>query len=252
MWGWALDQHLYPIESSPFERLKPKRLVGEKKPRQRVLDDAELRAVWQATGRTIGPYGDLVRLLLLTGQRLSQAATMRRPEIDIDKAVWITPASKMKMDKPHATPLAAAVIELLRERLEQPAHRNGFVFSSTGGERPFSGFSKAKQRLDALVEEIRGEEAADRGAELEPMPAWTLHDLRRTLRSGLPALGVSDVVAEAVLAHARPGIAGVYDLYSYLPEKREALERWATRLAAIVELPSSKVVPLRRAAAPWA
>jgi hypothetical protein len=79
------------------------------------------------------------------------------------------------------------------------------------------------------------------------MPHWTLHDLRRTVRSGLPALGVSDVVAEAVLAHARPGIAGVYDLYGYLPEKRDALERWAERIREIVEPPPQNVTRLQRA-----
>jgi len=80
------------------------------------------------------------------------------------------------------------------------------------------------------------------------MPPWTLHDLRRTVRTKLPELGVSDVVAEAVLAHARPGIKGVYDLYSYLPEKRDALERWAVRLAAIVNPAPANVIPLRSGA----
>jgi integrase len=247
MWGWALDQHLYPITTSPFERIKPKRLIGTKQPRQRILDDSELRAVWKAAQRTGGPYGDLVRLLMLTGQRLSQAATMRRAEIDLDKALWVSPAGKMKMNKPHAIPLAPAAAALLRERLELPSHRNGHVFSTTGGERPFSGFSKAKTRLDALVEAIR-RDAGEKAGEPEPMAPWTLHDLRRSVRSNLPALGVSDVVAEAVLAHARPGIAGVYDLYSYAREKRDALERWAVRLAAIIEPPPANVVPLRERA----
>jgi integrase len=247
MWGWALDQHLYPITASPFERMKPKRLIGPKQPRQRILDDAELRAVSKAAERTEGPYGDLVRFLILTGQRLSQAATMQRGEVDPDKGLWISPAGKMKMNKAHATPLAPAAVALLRGRLELPSHRNGYVFSTTAGERPFSGFSKAKTRLDALVEAIRREEA-EKAGELQPIAPWTLHDLRRTVRSNLPALGVPDVVAEAVLAHARPGIASVYDLYSYAREKRDALERWAVRLAAIIEPPPANVVPLRERA----
>jgi hypothetical protein len=135
---------------------------------------------------------------------------------------------------------------LLQKRLEDPRHRYGYVFSTIGGQRPFSGFSKAKARLDQLADQIR-RETVDEGQEMAPMPAWTLHDVRRTVRSNLPALGVPDVVAEAILAHARPGIAGVYDLYSYLPEKREALERWASRLAAIVDPAPANVLPMRKA-----
>jgi integrase len=246
MWGWGLDQHLYAIENSPFERLRPKRLIGSKQPRQRVLDDAELRPVWKAALATPAPYGNLVRLLILTGQRLSQAAMMQRGEVDLDKALWLTPGEKMKMGKPHATPLAPAAVDLLRPLLDAPHHRNGYLFSTTGGERPFSGFSKAKARLDTLVEKIRRDEAEKAGLdEIEPMPAWTLHDLRRSVRSNLPAFGVPDTVAEAILAHARPGIAGVYDRYSYLPQKRDALESWAARVAAIVDPPPANVVPLR-------
>jgi integrase len=189
--------------------------------------------MWQAAGRMDrGPYGDLVRILILTGQRLSQAATMQRSEIDPAKGLWITPASKMKMDEPHATPLTPAAVAILRKLLDRPSHRNGYVFSTTGGNKPFSGFSKAKKKLDALIEEIRIEEAGD--SVIESMPAWTLHDLRRTVRSNLPALGVSDVVAEEILAHAKSGIEAVYDLYSYLPEKRNALTKWAEHLQAIV------------------
>jgi integrase len=106
MFGWAVDQQLYPLAVSPFERIKPKRVIGEKRPRQRILDDAELRAVWKAAERTGGPYGDLVRLLILTGQRLTQGATMQVGEIDREKALWVTPGDKMKMGKSHAIPLA--------------------------------------------------------------------------------------------------------------------------------------------------
>jgi integrase len=248
MWNWALDQHLFPITASPFERIKPKRLIGAKKPRQRILDDAELRFVWQAAEKIGEPYGVLIRLLILTGQRLSQAATMQRPEVDLGKTLWVSPADKMKMGEPHTTPLAPGAVELLQKLLDAPHHRNAYVFSTTLGERPFSGFSKSKARLDALVEEIRRDEAEKIGVEIEPMASWVLHDVRRTVRSNLPALGVSEVVAEAILAHARPGISGVYDRYSYLPEKRSALERWAARVAAIVTPPPGNVVPLRRTA----
>ena len=248
---WAIGRMAYGIEISPFSRLRPKTLVGEKQSRQRILDDAELRAVWQAADRTAGPYGDMVKLLILTGQRLAQVAEMQRREVDLDQRVWISPGTKMKKTKagemPHATPLPPPAVKLLSDRLAEPSHRNGHVFSTTGGERPFSGLSKAKYRFDELVQQIQQKWAAETGQDApDPMPHWTLHDLRRTVRSGLPALGVSDVVAEAVLAHARPGIAGVYDLYGYLPEKRDALERWAAHVRTVVEPPPSKVTRLPR------
>jgi integrase len=251
MFEWAIGQLAYGIETSPFARLRPKTLIGEKRSRQRILDDAELQAVWEAAKRTGGPYGDMVRLLILTGQRLAQVAEMQRREVDLDKAIWISRAEIMKKtragEQPHVTPLASAAATLLRDHLAEPGRRNSYLFSTTAGERPFSGFSKAKARLDQDIEPIRQKWAAEAGDAPEPMPHWTLHDLRRTVRSGLPALGVSDVVAEAVLAHARPGIAGVYDLYGYLPEKRDALERWAERIREIVEPPPQNVTRLQRA-----
>jgi integrase len=152
-------------------------------------------------------------------------------------------------EMPHLTPLSPAALALLRDRLGDLHHKNGYLFSTTGGERPFSGFSKSKARLDQLVEKVRQEWAAEAGTETpEPMPHWTLHDLRRTVRGGLPPLKVPDVVAEAVLAHARPGIAGVYDLYTYQPEKREALDKWAAKVTAIVNPPPTNVVQMPRAA----
>ena len=103
MFGWALDQDEIDLAASPFDSLKPKKLIGAKEPRQRTLDESEIRAVWTAVERFGGPYGDLVRLLLLTAQRLSQTATMQRAEPDLDKALWNSPAAKMKMKKPHVT-----------------------------------------------------------------------------------------------------------------------------------------------------
>lgn len=246
MFGWAVDQHgAYPITASPFERLKAKKLIGELKPRQRILTDDELRVVWRAAEQMGAPYGDLVRFLLLTGQRLSPAATLQRAEINLDKAEWIAPAGKMKMDKPHVTPLSPAAVEILRPLMEGPSHRNGFLFSTSGSQKAFSGFSKAKKALDAKIEEIRRKDGGDDDDNPEPMAPWVLHDLRRTVRSGLPAFGVPDAVAEAVLAHARPGIVGVYDLYSYAAEKRDALNRWAAHVAALIKPPPANVVPLR-------
>lgn len=246
--AWAVDQHAYGLSSSPFERLKPKRMIGAKKPRQRTLSDAELRTVWKATENMGRAYGGLVRMLALTGQRLSQTAQIQRAEIDLDRGVWVSPPGKMKMNRSHATPLAPATAALLRGLFDEASHRNGFLFTTTGGERPISGFSKFKIALDKTIAELWHKAGGADDAELEPMAHWTLHDLRRTVRTNLPALGVPDVVAEAVLAHARPGIAGVYDLHTYAAEKKQALERWAARLASIVDpAPADAVLFAERA-----
>ena len=103
--------------------------------------------------------------------------------------------------------------------------RGDFVFSTTAGDRPFSGFSKAKRRFDETVSSLAGS---------EPIAPWTLHDIRRTVRTGLSSAGVLPVVAELVIGHKQQGIAAVYDLHRYNAEKRAALARWEEHLLAIV------------------
>ena len=120
------------------------------------------------------------------------------------------------------------------------------VFSTTFGEKPVNGFSKAKERLDGRVlrswraiARLRGE--GRRTARIKP---WVIHDIRRTMRTGLSALPVPDLVRELVIAHTKPGLHKVYDQHAYESEKRHALELWAARLRNIVEPPADNVVPL--------
>jgi integrase len=122
-----------------------------------------------------------------------------------------------------------------------------FLFSSTGGVKAVNGFSKAKVCLDrrmllslrALARK-RGDDPRNVG-----LPPFVLHDLRRTMRTRLSSLRVADTVAEQVIGHGRKGIQRVYDQHQYLPEMREALDKWAALLRSIVDQPSSNVVPLR-------
>jgi integrase len=102
------------------------------------------------------------------------------------------------------------------------------VFSTTDGDEAFSGFSKAKRALDKRIAELREADGC------EPMPHWVFHDLRRTARSLMSRAGVDSEIGERVLGHAIPGVRGVYDRYEYLDEKRDALERLAKLVAAIV------------------
>lgn len=205
--------------------------------RDRILDDVEIRTVWQALGKFAPTaYVRLVRALLLTASRLNEMARLRWPEIVGDMVV--VPASRTKTKVDHAAPITPDVAALIGERAQDAGD---FVFSTDHGTSPFSGFSKAKKRLDIEIANLRAE------SNLSPMAPWRLHDLRRTARSLLSRVKVDPDIAERVLGHALPGIRRVYDKHAYLSEKRDALERLAGLIKAIVERPPSNVVPLRRA-----
>jgi integrase len=243
MFRWTIATGMYGIEASPVDRLSPRDLIGKKESRSRTLDDDELRWVWQAADQLGYPYGPLVRMLILTGQRKSQVAEMPRSEADLDKATWIIPKERMKADAAHMVPLAPLARALLESLQAWP--KGDFVFTTTEGEAAVNGFSKAKARLDKLVEARREKTLGADVARKKPMPAWTFQDLRRTMRTHLSALPVQDLVRELVIAHAKPGLHKVYDLYAYADEKRQCLELWERRLLAIVEPPpAAKVVPI--------
>ena len=149
LFNWAIARSVYGLETSPCDRLHPAKLIGPKEPRQRVLTDAELAALWRATEILGYPFGPLYRLLLLTGARKNEVAGLRRREIDLDKKLWSVPPERFKSKTTHLVPLTApaiAVIEAL------PNFGKGdHLFSTTFGEKPVSGFSKSKDRLDALM-----------------------------------------------------------------------------------------------------
>jgi integrase len=221
---WAVRQDI--IENSPAASVE--RPAKENR-RERVLSDRELREVWRRAADLGYPFGDFARLLLMTGQRRSEVANAEWKEFDLDQAMWTIPAPRMKGDVTHEVPLPEPVVAVLRE---MPRGAGPFVFSTTEGRRPISGFSKAKAALDSMLEEV------------EP---WTFHDLRRTMRTHLGGLPVPTNVAEMIIAHAQPGLHRVYDRHSYRDEKRRALELWNARLAAIVDPPTGNVVSIARA-----
>lgn len=238
--NWAIVQGAYGLETSPCDRLKPKDLVGKKTGRSRILDDAEMAAVWEGAGELGQPYGPLFRVLILTGQRRNEIARARRRELTDGGNVLLIPAERMKAGKAHAVPLSVsvrAITDTLPTFMDKDAD---FLFSTTAGQKPVNGFSKAKAALDAAA-------AKALGRRLDP---FTIQDIRRTVRSGLSRLKVTEEAREAVIAHARPGIKAVYDVYSYLDEKREALDQWASRVAEIISPkpgPDSNVVHLKTA-----
>jgi integrase len=247
LFNWAIARGAYGLERSPCDRMKPADVIGRKALRTRILSDDELRALWVATGTMGYPFGPLLRLLAVTGQRKSEVAEASWPEFDFERKLWTIPAERMKSDAPHAVPLTAEAIAIL-ESLPRFEHLD-FLFSTTFGTKPVSGFSKAKRRLDGLMLAELKKAAAERGdsPERTKLSEFVLHDIRRSVRTGLSALPVPDLVRELVIAHTKPGLHKVYDQYAWLSEKREALELWAARLRAIVEPPPENVVPLQRA-----
>jgi integrase len=241
LFNWACDR--YDLDSSPCDRIKPARIIGKKEVRQRVLSDDELRAFWRVTGRLGYPFGPLYRMLLLTGQRRDEVAKARWREFDLTKRLWTVPPERFKSDTVHLVPLSSDVIALLGElpRFKKFDH----LFSTTMGEKPVSGYSKAKARLDRDMLRTLKAMARQRGddpAELEP---FVIHDLRRTLRTRLSSLKVPDTVAEMVIGHGRKGLQRVYDQHTYADEKREALDLWSAKLREIVTPPPANVVKLR-------
>jgi integrase len=231
VFGFAIDRGA--LEVSPCAMLKPARIAGAKRIRTRVLDDGELRAVWEAVGGFPYPFGPMVQALMLTGGRLNEVAGARWREFDLGKRAWTIPPERFKSDTQHVVPLSDDMMALLANLPQWT--KGDHLFSATYGVKAVSGFSKAKARIDERVGVI---------------PRWTFHDVRRTVRTRLSELRVPEPIAELVIGHGRKGLARVYDQHKYVDEMREALDRWATRLRSITSSPPDNVVALHKAVAP--
>lgn len=204
------------------------------KDRDRVLSDKELAAVWKASDSLGEPWRAFIRTLILTGQRRNEVATMKWSDLDLDEAAWNMPRETSKMDRAHGVPLSKQAVEVLA-RL--PRHVEGsFVFTTSHGRKPVAAFSQVKAKLDEYIKHLDG---AD-------VDAWRVHDLRRTMASGMARLGVPPHVTEKVLGHESgviSGVSAVYNRFDYGDEKRDALDRWGQHVATITD-ESGKVVAL--------
>jgi integrase len=221
--GWAKGKRL--IVSNPCTGLER---PAPEQSRERVLADKELKSIWQAAEGLGHPYAGIVKLLILTGQRRNEIAGLRWGEIDLDVRSLHLPAQRTKNARAHDVPLSAQALAIVAglPRLVDA----DLVF--TVKRKPVTGFSRAKERLDAA----------------SGVTDWTLHDIRRTVASGLQRLGVRLEVTEAVLNHksgSMAGIVGVYQRHDYAVEKRDALARWADHVDALVSGAKANVVTLR-------
>jgi integrase len=190
--------------------------------RKRILNDDEIRAVWNAAD---GLYGDLLKLALLTGQRQDKVASMRWDDISIDGA-WHVPNGLREKGAGGTLVLPAMALDIIRTR--PLLGDNPYVFAGRSDSH-FNGYAKAKAALDAKV----------------PIPHWQFHDLRRTARSLMSRANVRPDVAERVLGHAIKGVEGVYDRHSYREEKAHALRALAGLIENILRPSAEKVVALR-------
>ena len=197
--------------------------------RDRVLTDAEIVKFWSAVDAERKEFSGLLKLLLLTGCRLNEVAGMRRAELSDDGATWSIPGERTKNKRPHIVPLAP----LAREILATMAGDGELVFTTTG-RSPISGWSRIKTSLDGAMR----------------IPPWRLHDLRRTAATGMAEIGIAPHIVEAALNHisgAKAGVAGTYNRAAYAPEKRAALERWASHVQGLVCGQPANIVNMRKA-----
>jgi integrase len=199
--------------------------------RDRVLSPDEIRLIWNALPES--DFGNILKLLTLTGCRAGEIASLRWDEIKDD--VIVLRPERTKNSRSHIVPLSDPARAILAAQSRRGNRE--FVFGMTR-TNPFSGWGKCKDALDEAITKTTG----------KPLPHWTPHDLRRTAATVMAEIGVEPHVIEAVLNHVsghKAGVAGIYNRASYEAKKRTALCRWAEHLAAIIEGRESNVTALR-------
>ena len=201
------------LDRSPAEGVP---LPAKEVARDRILDDRELANVILAARKIGGPYGGIVELLALTGQRREEVAGLHRDEFDLAQRIWTIPRARTKNAKPHIVQLSKQALAVL----ERADHCGPLVLSPLG-TKTFQNFTHAKRLLD----------------QLSGVTGWRLHDLRRTCVSGMARLGIAPHVADKILNHQAgtiSGVAAVYQRHEFLLERRQALDLWGAHVGEIL------------------
>ncbi len=255
--AWAVKRGA--VVANPFANLPVAKSIAK---RERVLSDDEIAEIWRAAGKAAAPYGAIVRLLILTGQRRGEVAGMSWGELSGDLSTWTLPGERTKNGVVHVVPLSAPARDLLAALLpDHPAearralaeHLADSALTLPGAVgTPFAGWSKSKAALDKTITDARAKAAKASGTTAATLAPWSIHDLRRTVATGLQRLGVRLEVTEAVLNHvsgSRGGIVGVYQRHDWAAEKRAAMDAWAAHVLSIAEQTTAadNVVTLLRA-----
>ena len=197
-------------------------------PRDRVLGDGELATIWKACADD--DFGRVCKLLILTGCRREEIGGLKWTEIDLDTGVLTVPGERTKNHRALVLTLPAVALDILRTAPRREGR--GYVFGTRGG--PFAAWSYSKMALDTRIAATEG----------KPLARWTLHDARRTMRTGLGKLGVPPHVAELVINHVKGGVQAIYDRHRYEREIKQALALWAEHVASLIDGKPSKVVTM--------
>jgi len=210
MFNWLLARGV--IDQNPISI----GIARKEKKRERTLTDDEIVEFWKGCDENSYPFGKLFQLLLITGQRRQEVASMQWSQINLHEKLWRLPPHSTKMGREHIVPLSPMAIDLLNSlpRFD----KCDFVFPSrNGNDRVVSGFSKAKKKVCEFETD------------------WRLHDLRRTVRTNLSRLEIDYIICNKVLGHIDQSVEGSYDVHDYLRQKRDALEKWALLLTSFLE-----------------
>jgi integrase len=208
--NWCVGRGI--LEVSPCSGITA---PAREQPRHRVLSDEELGLVLEAARQIGFPFGSIVEVLALTGQRRDEVGRMTWEHLDFGRQLWVIPGAHAKNGRPHLVQLSAPVLALL-----EGLPRTGELMFSGDGRTLFQGYSKAKARLNRL----------------SGVSDWTLHDLRRTVVSGMARLGVAPHVADKILNHQSgtiSGVAAVYQRHEFLKERKQALEVWGEHVQSL-------------------
>lgn len=230
LYRWAVDREL--VEHNVADRL-PMAAAGV---RHRVLSDEEVGHVWAVCDLVGPPYGPYLQLLLLSACRRGELAGLRWSEIDPDRQLLTVPAARIKNGRELTVPLSSLAQRVLAGVPRWP--QGDYVFSLGCGDRPLVSFARLKEAFEA---ELAGHCAAQGIESFD----FDLHDLRRTVRTGLSELRIAPHVAELCLGHVVSGVQKHYDKWSYLDEKRQALDAWAAKVERLIA-PGGNVVRLQR------
>lgn len=237
---WAVSRG--DLDHSPTEGMRP---PSADTPRERTLSDDEIRTLWHGLPATLAKSNNcqrIVKLCLLTGQRVGEVSGMRKDELDLDRKVWNLPGTRTKNGHPHEVPLSDMAAGIIREAIANSAGPFVFPADDGNGLSP-SAVSRTIGRANAVSD--------DRPVSRFGIAQWTAHDLRRTALSGMARLGISPIVLGHVANHrtvSKGGITmAVYVRHEYSEEKRRALDAWADYLAALLDPAGGNVVPIKAA-----
>jgi len=219
LFRWAISKDLIATDPTAGVRKAIKEI-----PRDRYLDDEEIRLFWAGCDGLGQPFGSLLKTLLLTAQRRDEVGEMQWSELDFAACTWTIPGTRAKNGKAHIVHLSEMAIEVLKAMLRLAgvdSRSSPYVFTTTG-RAPVSGYSKIKDRLDR---------------HMTGSAPWILHDLRRTATTGMAKLNVAPHIVDKILNHTAGtirGVAATYNRFDYLPERKAALEAWSQHVADLV------------------